>query len=235
MVVLLLIVAASWGKRETPSTSVCRSIAYIVEDADERMYVTSDELSLLLQKEEVYPVGKAQNIISLQGIEQAIRQHDMVRTAECYMTPRQEVKVRLTQRVPLLRVQTPGEAFLIDEDRKVMPAKAVVKDKVLVANGAVGVQIASNELADFALWLQSNRYWRRRVHHVYVQTPQMVYVYLKNDTSAYAGERVLMGPMKEYERKLAKLRTFFEKGEEAIQDKNYTELDVRFKGQVIGR
>jgi len=28
---------------------------------------------------------------------------------------------------------------------------------------------------------------------------------------------------------------FIENGAEATQDKNYTELDLRFKGQVIGR
>ena len=58
----------------------------------------------------------------------------------------------------------------------------------------------------------------------------MVYIYLKGEQP-----RIVMGNMRGYEKKLAKLRVFFEKGAEAIQDKNYTELDLRFKGQVIGR
>ena len=38
-----------------------------------------------------------------------------------------------------------------------------------------------------------------------------------------------------FERKLKKLRTFYENSPEEIKAKSYTELDIRFKGQVIGR
>ena len=184
----------------------------------------------MLEKEGQYPVDKAIRNISLQGIERAIRAHDLVRTTECYLTPRKEVRVRLTQRVPLLRVMTASDTYLIDEDRQVMPAMAVVKDSVLVVRGAVGVQIASGALGDFAEWLQTNKYWRERVRYVYVQSPQMVYLYLRGGLP-----RVVLGNMQGYERKLAKLRTFLDEGTEAMAGKKYTELDVRFRGQVVGR
>ena len=140
------------------------------------------------------------------------------------------MRVRLTQRVPLLRVMTASDTYLIDEDRQVMPAMAVVKDSVLVVRGAVGVQIASGALGDFAEWLQTNKYWRERVRYVYVQSPQMVYLYLRGGLP-----RVVLGNMQGYERKLAKLRTFLDEGTEAMAGKKYTELDVRFRGQVVGR
>lgn len=226
----IVVAALIWGVRETPDTVVCKSIRYTIEDIDERQYVTEGELNRLLEKEGQYPVDKAIRNISLQGIERAIRAHDLVRTTECYLTPRKEVRVRLTQRVPLLRVMTASDTYLIDEDRQVMPAMAVVKDSVLVVRGAVGVQIASGALGDFAEWLQTNKYWRERVRYVYVQSPQMVYLYLRGGLP-----RVVLGNMQGYERKLAKLRTFLDEGTEAMAGKKYTELDVRFRGQVVGR
>ena len=202
----IVVAALIWGVRETPNTVKCESIRYTIEDLDERQYVTE------------------------QGIERAIRAHDLVRTTECYLTPRKEVRVRLTQRVPLLRVMTASDTYLIDEDRQVMPAMAVVKDSVLMVRGAVGVQIASGALGDFAEWLLTNKYWRERVRYVYVQSPQMVYLYLRGGLP-----RVVLGNMQGYERKLAKLRTFLDEGTEAMAGKKYTELDVRFRGQVVGR
>ena len=219
----IVVAALIWGVRETPNTVKCESIRYTIEDLDERQYVTERELNGLLEKEGQYPV-------SLQGIERAIRAHDLVRTTECYLTPRKEVRVRLTQRVPLLRVMTASDTYLIDEDRQVMPAMAVVKDSVLMVRGAVGVQIASGALGDFAEWLLTNKYWRERVRYVYVQSPQMVYLYLRGGLP-----RVVLGNMQGYERKLAKLRTFLDEGTEAMAGKKYTELDVRFRGQVVGR
>ena len=209
MVAAIVVAALIWGVRETPNTVKCESIRYTIEDLDERQYVTERELNGLLEKEGQYPVGKALRNISLQGIERTIRAHDLVRTTECYLTPRREVRVRLTQRVPLLRVVTASDTYLIDENRQVMPAKAVVKDSVLVVRGAVGVQIASGALGDFAEWLQTNKYWRERVRYVYVQSPQLIYLYLRGGLP-----RVVLGNMQGYERKLAKLRMFLNYGEE---------------------
>ena len=178
-----------------------------------------------------HPLEWTLNQVSLHRIEKAISHHPMVRTAECYLTPRHVVKVRLTQRVPILRVQTPLDTYLIDTDRKVMAAHSRVRDEVLIATGAVGVQIASGPLADFALWLQNDEYWHQRIHHVYVNNPQMIYIYLRDTTQP----RVVLGNLRNYDKKLNKLRVFFQNSTPDIKEKNYTELDVRFKGQVIGR
>ena len=227
---VILIGAVVWGYMTRPTDAPCRSISYIIKDRAERLYLTESELDAMLAAEDLEPVGKSINRISLHRIEKAIVRHPMVRTAECYLTPRQEVRICLTQRVPLMRVQTPGDSYFIDSDRKVMPVRAAVKDSVLLCTGAVGVQMASRQLADFAKWLQTEPYWQARIHHVQVQNPQMVYLYLKGNQP-----RIVLGSMRGYEGKLKKLRTFLENGADATKDKNYYELDLRYKGQVIGR
>ena len=116
-----------------------------------------------------------------------------------------------------------------------MEVRTSVRDKVLVVTGMVGVQMASGAIANFAEWLHRNDYWRLRVHHLQVQNPQMVFLYLRNEQGEMRNERVVLGPIKGYESKLNKLRIFLENGEDATRDKHYSELDLRFKGQVIGR
>ena len=232
----MLVGAVVWGYRMRPTDKPCSSIQFIIQDKAERQYVTEKELLQVLEEEGLNPVGRPMDIGVLHRMEQLILHHPMVRTAECYMTPRNEVRVRLTQRVPILRVQMPGDTYFIDSDRKVMPVRAAVKDSVLVVTGMVGVQLASGVLADFAQWLEDEPYWQERIHHVYVHTPQMMYLYLKKgERFTVSGERIVLGTMRGYERKLNKLRTFFENSEEIIRDKNYYEYDIRFRGQVIGR
>ena len=231
IMVVLLVGAAVVGFQMTPTGAPCVSLRYTIEDADERMYLSEAELNAALRAEAIYPVGQAMNIVSLHRIESAIRRHPMVRTAECYATPRGEVRVRLTQRIPLLRVQTPHEHYLIDTDRRMMQARAAVRDSVPVVTGNINPQMAVTSLADYAEWVQDNRYWRTRVHHLYVQSPFMVYAYLRGETTP----RVVLGAMRGYERKFAKLRTFIEDGAEETAGKQYRELDLRFKGQVVGR
>lgn len=227
----LLIAAVVSGYLMMPSDTPCRSLRFLIEDKAQRAYVTEAELTRILHTEDLWPVGQALSPATLHRIEKTVTHHPMVRTAECYMTPRGEVYVRLTQRVPLLRVMTPIDTYLIDTDRRVMEARAVVRDSVLLVAGNVGAQMASRTLSDFAEWLQDNEYWRLRIHHLHVQNPQLVYIHLRE-----AGQpRVVLGPMKGYEKKLQKLRIFLDNGAEATQDKHYTEIDLRFKGQVVGR
>ena len=227
----LLVAAVVAGYLMRPTSEPCSSFRYIIEDKTERMYLTENELNQLLNEADIYPLGRAIDRISLHRIEKTIRRHPMVRTAECYLTPRQEVRVSLTQRVPLLRVQTPLDAYFIDTDRRVMPMRESVKDSVLLVTGVVGQQMAADQLANFAFWLQHDAYWGKKIHHVHMRSPQMMVVYLAGADQP----RVIMGQPWGYERKLKKLRIFFEKGAEATEDKHYTELDVRFHGQVIGR
>lgn len=231
LVAAMLITAVILGVRMKPSDVPCRSLTYLIEDRDARMYLTENELNQLLQTEKIYPVGRTIDQGLLFRIEKTILHHPMVRTADCYVTPRSEVRVRLTQRIPLLMVAIPGDAYFVDTDRRAMPIRASVRDTVMVATGAVGPQLASHQLADFAEWLQDNKYWHSRIRHVHVKTPQMIYLYLKGENQP----RVVLGSMHRYEQKLAKLRTFLDNSAEAIKDKHYTEYDVRFKGQVIGR
>lgn len=232
---LLLIGAAVCGFRMTPTDTPCASMRYIIEDKAERMYLTESELNMLLYAEDVYPLGRKLNLVSLHRIEQAIKAHPMVRTAECYLTPRNEVRVQITQRVPMLRVQTHADTWFVDTDRRVMQARAAVKDSVLLVTGNVGPQMAVGQMADFAEWLQDHRYWRTRVHHLYVQSPFMLYLYLKDDAGKMQSTRIVLGAMNGFERKLRKMRTFMENAGPAIEGKNYTEYDLRFRGQVIGR
>ena len=232
VVAALLVTAVVFGVRMRPMEMPCRALTYVIEDKKERMYVTEGELTQLLKAENSYPVGRTLDRGVIHRIEKTIAHHPMVRTAQCYVTPRGEVRVRLTQRVPLLLVMMPGDTYFVDTDRKIMPVRASVRDSVLQVTGAVGVQMASGVLGDFAEWLQDNRYWYQRIHHVQVKNPQMVYVYLNGAMT----NRAVLGPMNRYAQKLEKLRTFLENcPPEAMADKHYTELDLRFRGQVIGR
>ena len=228
---LLLVTAVVWGYRMTPRSVPCTALRYTINDKDERLYLTEDELTTMLKTERLYPVGMPLDHISLYRIEQAVARHPMVRTAECYLTPRNEVRVVLTQRVPLLRVQLLEDGYLIDTDRRVMQARASVNDPVLVVTGNSTVQLASGVLADFAKWLRRDAYWRMRIKRVQVMNPHLFVLHMTDPQAP----QIILGDMNGYAHKLRKLRTFFDNGEEETAGKQYKVLDIRFRNQVIGK
>ena len=60
----------------------------------------------------------------------------------------------------------------------------------------------------------------------------MIYLYLKDEGTK---ARIVMGNMRDYERQMKKLKWFLTNTPQEIKDKPYTELDLRYKGQVVGR
>ena len=231
----LMATAVWWGYTSRPLAETCRAIEYDILDSKQREYVSETELNELLKNEGIYPVGNSVSILSLSRIETAMRHHPMVRTAECYLTQQNIVWVDITQRVPLLRVQKPGEYYIVDTDRRQMQARDQVKDSVLMVTGTVGIRAATTEIADFAQWLQGNRYWRERIERVHMRTPRMAVLYMRQPLPNGNKPAVVLGEMSDFENKLRKLRIYIENGEEAWAEKYYRELDLRFQGQVIGR
>ncbi len=231
LTLVLFALAIAWGYRRAGEPEACRSITYILADGDERVYVFRNELEGMLHSLDIHPVGRRVDQLSLQRIENTVRQHPMVRTAECYITPWHDVRVVITQRVPLLRVQNADGTYLIDTDRRLMQARPAVKDSVLRVTGQVEMTMAAGQLADFAFWLRDNRYWRPRIDHVHIRSAEMAVVLLRDKRQPH----VLIGRMDDYEKKLHKLQLFLDKGREATRDKQYTELDLRYAGQVVAR
>ena len=180
LVVGYIIGVGIWSSRRI-SQQPCPGLEITITDLDERQYVTVEELALMLQGKGLYPVKKPIASISTETIERAITAHPMVRKAECYRTQAGTVCIRLSQRVPVLRVVGGDESYFVDIDRTRMPIQESVTTPVLVVEGNVGERMAKNELADLAMWIYDNPYWQEKISSIYVVNPKMVYLIQKPD------------------------------------------------------
>lgn len=224
---ILLGVSAGIGRSQQRDEKCQRLVCRIV-DADERAYVDEAELVALLKRHNAYPVGEYLHRVNLQQMENLVREHPMVRTAECYTSEDGSVRLRITQRVPLLKVVTANEAYFVDTDRKRMPVREEVRDTVLCVTGKVGEQTATGHIADFAEWLQDNVYWQPRIATLEVQDPRHVRLHQRRK-----GETILLGELDGYERKLQNAKRFYLQTQ-CIDKPHYTALDLRFRSQVVG-
>ena len=222
-------VVAVWTSRSEEREERCKELVCKIADKDERSYVSEQELFTLLKQHNAYPVGEYLHRINLQHMENLIRQHPMVRTAECYTAEDGTARIRVTQRVPLLKVVTADEAYYIDTDRRKMPMRASIHDTVLVAMGEVGFEMASTVLADFAEWVQEDDYWHQRIEAIDVRLPKQVCIKQKGKQ-----EDLLIGDFTGFEGKLEKAAVFYRRTAN-IEKPRYRTLDLRYRGQVVAR
>lgn len=220
--------AITFSRYHEPHT--CQQVHWTIEDWGERKYVTIEELERVLRTNAIYPKTLQRDDIQTQKIESTLQNHPMIRTAECYVSEEGEVFITLTQRQPILRVITGAESYLVDSDRRRMSVRETIKDHLLLAEGNIGERMATHELAEFALWLQSNPYWRERITTVRVRTPHYM------ELIQTGGEpRIVVDGLSKVEKQLAKLRKYNEGMANLNEKPAYHELDIRFEGQVVGR
>ena len=218
-----------WCSRQVDA-SLCTQVDIVVEDSVSRQYVDAMELEGYLKARGCYALTKAMSEVDCHMIEQALLKHEMIRTASCYKTPFGAVRIRVTQRVPVLCVKTAEGNYLVDADRRVMPYRSGMKLDVPVFTGAISKCAATEEYYDFVLWLQDNSYWGERIRDVYVRNPKLV-VLSQKDYSA----KIVLGKLDGYEDKLARLRSLYKKGFDVLGYPECRELDLRYAGQVVRR
>lgn len=223
---LALAVGTSRGKDREER---CKELVCKIVDRDERLYVSEQELFTLLKQHNAYPVGEYLHRINLQHMENIIRQHPMVRTAECYTAEDGTARIRVTQRVPLLKVVTADEAYYIDTDRRKMPLRSSIHDTVPVAMGKVGFEMASTVLADFAEWVQEDDYWRAHIEAIDVRLPKQVCIKQNGKQ-----EDLMIGDLMGYAGKLEKAEVFYRRTA-SMEKPRYRTLDLRYRGQVVAR
>ena len=224
-----LLVVAVGTSRGKDREERCKELVCKIVDKDERLYVSEQELFTLLKQHNAYPVGEYLHRINLQHMENIIRQHPMVRTAECYTAEDGTARIRVTQRVPLLKVVTADEAYYIDTDRRKMPLRSSIHDTVPVAMGKVGFEMASTVLADFAEWVQEDDYWRARIEAIDVRLPRQVCIKQNGKQ-----EDLMIGDLMGYAGKLEKAEVFYRRTA-SMEKPRYRTLDLRYQGQVVAR
>lgn len=209
---------------------ICKQLTIRITDLNEREYLTAQDIEGYLLCAGFNPRNKPVSEADLQAIENTVRNHPLVRQAECYTTWQGDVVIVLTQRIPKLRVLTATNSYFIDSDRTRMPILPSVKTSVMLVQGRVGERMAQEELFDLTMWINKHPFFQQRIQSIIVEEGKQIVLQQKGDAP-----HIRLGALDGYRTKLKKVRTFIEHTPEEMNLPTYRELDVQYDNQVIGK
>lgn len=215
--------------RATGAESECEEVRICVQDSAKRHFIRADEIAMKLRNEGLYPIGKTAGDVSTQTIENSVDSIPVVHHAECYRTTAGKVCIDCWQREPKLRVIA-EENYYVCSDREIMAATYKTAYLVPIVTGRVSREMATGELYDFAIWLEKEPFWNAQIEQIIV-TPKREIELIPR----IGGHTILLGKLDGYEKKLQKLQVFYTEAFNKIGWIDYREIDLRFRGQVIGR
>lgn len=211
------------------ANQTCKDVVLVIKDTAYAGFITPGELKNVLQQKGIYPIGKKMERISTKTLEHVLSQHPLIDEAECYKTPSGKVCVEVTQRIPLLRIMSSkGDNYYIDNRGTVLPPSAKCVAHRVIVTGNIEKSFAMNDLYKFGVFLQNNKFWNAQIEQINVLPDQNV------ELVPRVGNHIIyLGKLDKFEDKLARLKTFYQKGLNQVGWNKYSRINLEFSNQII--
>nr|WP_203558270.1 cell division protein FtsQ [Bacteroides sp. 224] len=233
LLVMLLImgylVVAITAFNVKPNELVCKDIELLIKDSVNAGFVTKKEVTTILKKKNMNPVGQCMESIDSDSLEKILSKHHLIDEVECYKTPSGKLCIEVTQRVPILRIMSRnGENYYIDNKGNIMPSEAKCIAHLAVVTGNADKKYVIDKLYPFALFMQKNKFWNAQIEQINIVSGQEV------ELVPRVGDHIIfLGKIDNYENKLSKLKEFYRKGLNKVGWNKYSRISVEFENQII--
>ncbi len=229
LILLIYIFFVIFVLNPNAGNGVCKNLEVVVKDTLDRHFIDSKEVAVMLKNAGLSPIGKKLTEIDTKAIEDKLEENKLVKNVECYKTPGGDIKVEISQKIPILRVFSTEGNFYVDSEGGIMPVpNSVFSAYVPVATGYIAKEFATTKLYEFALFLHENKFWDTQIEQVYVASNQDVEL-----TPRVGNHQIILGKLDNYEENLEKLQLFYDKGLNEMGWNRYSEINLKFKNQVV--
>lgn len=211
----------------------CLAVELTVEkDNGSSMFVDAGDIEKILKNANVYPKGMLMKDVDTEKIEETIRGNEFISKVECYKSANGKLCVNVEQRVPVIFVIPEGkDGYFVDAQGKIIPNRNSPTNLV-VASGNIDEKYASKELAEFGQFLQTDEFWNNQIEQIYV-TKDRKGKRVVEIVPRVGDQIVYLGTLENYQKKLRKLRTFYDKAVGTVGWKKYARVNLEYDNQII--
>lgn len=229
IVLAVYLVVASTFLNHKSNEAICEAVDLVVTDSIDYGFISNKDILNLLNSQKISPVGLKINEINTNKMEEIISKQPFVESVDCYKTPGNKIGIKIRQRVPLLRVMANnGENYYVDQKGETMPVPTGSTAYVPIITGNVSKDFAKKELYAFGLFLRDNSLWNAQIEQINVTAQKEL------ELIPRVGENVIfLGKPENYEEKLDRLKTFYEKGLNKVGWNKYSRISLEFNNQII--
>lgn len=211
----------------------CSVVELTVEKADGAlMFVDGEDIEKMLKNANVYPKGMLMKDVDTEKIEEIIRGNEFISEVECYKSANGKLCVNVEQRIPVIFVIPDGkDGYFVDAQGNIISNKNSGTN-LMVASGAIDEKYARKELADFGQFLQHDDFWNNQIEQIYVMKDRKGKPVV--ELVPRVGDQIIfLGALDDYQEKLQKLKTFYEKAVGTVGWRKYARVNLEYDNQII--
>jgi cell division protein FtsQ len=214
---------------------LCTRIEVSMDDTLSNRFVTPSQIRAMLVGSEIALQGYPLSGINTRILEQMIEENPYVLNAEVSTDISGQLKIRVYQREPLVRIMPEGRGgYYLDTEGVVLPLAEHFTPHILLATGHIGeMKEASGksrmaEIYRFSRYIADHDLWKDQVVQIYVNSRGEYEIIPR-----VGAHQILLGTMDQWEQKLSNLELLYRQGLSRQGWNTYSTINLKYTNQVI--
>jgi cell division protein FtsQ len=198
----------------------------IVFEGSNNLYVSQDMVNKLLIQNYGSILNVEKEKLVLNTIEKVIETHDMVKSAQVYLTINDKLTSKIFQRQPIGRVEG-STTFYLDEDGKSMPLSKLHSARVPIITGEITGK-SLDDVFEILKYINQDDFLRKNVIGIHIQSEERYQLKFRVEDFV-----VDLGDVADLEKKFKNFKAFYAKAMKDKSLRDYAVVSLEFDNQVV--
>ena len=245
VVLILIITTLGFVSKSQQAASFKKPIVKIDYDTENRFIDEGDILLQVLSKNDTGSL--LLNKFNVNQIEEKLNNNHSIKDAQVYKTIDGELVINVKQRRPIVRIFSKNESYYIDENGNLMLTTSKYTSRLLVVSGEINEPFINrykfsyasledslkaktrlDDIYKMAKFIDESEFWKAQIEQIYVNK-----VYDFELVTKVGNHKIVFGGVDNLESKFEKLMFFYKKGLSKTGWNEYSELNLKYKNQVV--
>lgn len=233
---------ASSLKEKGMEKEICYSIEVTILDSAINRFVSEKEVREILINSDYKPLGSKIKDITITDLENLLNQRSAIKRSDVSITRDGILTASITQRRPLLRIESENGGFYIDESLYIFPLVNTFSSYVPIVTGSIPISLKPgfrgivtgeeakwlSSILKFGDYLYRHDFWNAQIQQINIRPNGDLVLFTR-----VGDQSIVFGDLVDIEYKFQKLNAFYQNVVPVYGWNRYSELNLKYSDQVV--
>lgn len=227
---------------EKDSKQTCKKINVVLLDSLQNKFVTQQEVLDIINGYSGKLLGKKRDTINISVLEKLLNQRSAIKQSQISITRDGVLNIEITQRRPVLRIQSQNGGFYVDETQYIFPLVETFTSYVPIVSGNIPLELDQSHrgkvkddtqgwltnIMEFGKYIDNHPFWSAQIEQIYIAENNDIQL-----ATRVGDIKIIFGSTQDYKEKLDKLYTFYKNIIPSQGWDKYSSVNLKYKDQII--
>jgi cell division protein FtsQ len=248
--ILAYLIVVSGFMKEKQDSQLINALNIKILDEKKLHFIDAEDIREILYGSRIPLLGEKTGTIQLKMVEEKLKQKQIIRQAEVYITERGVLHVDIQQREPFVRIfNGRGQSYYFDREGNIIPVSRSFSPFVMVVNGHIfepfsigqtrniwesphdSLNTRENciyELFSLSQFIEQDNFWKSQIEQIYVNSSG------EFELVPRVGSHIIeFGRADQMEEKFNKLKLLYIEGFNNLGWNQYSRIKLKYENQIV--